>query len=393
MLGIVQIREFNTHAEISQSVDLPYFDSDTLYLNSLSDPSQNAIVVLGNLTLGDDELKSSQIRLNLKKSTSGEFEIIGKREARGRSTQKAQDLAEAINHELIIYGDEINFPYAFSIPKGKKWRAQDIEYTIKIPVGKTIQLDPKLARRVREADKNKDVENPWIHHGDKHFWTMEENGLVAKDYLKKHQDEREFGFIDYEDIQVEGMVKVNIKEGDYSIKINGKSQYTKKVDVAILGNLVSITTDMDYHTPRATVEITMPKLRSVDVEKTGEVNISGFAQSDMIIKSSSRYEVNALVNVDHMVVKQADRSILKIRGKGKTLKATVNDYGHLDTERFAVKTADVRLEHNGRANMAVSDTLRAYSNDHGHHHMRVDGNPVVLKDGEVIDLNEFVIDH
>ncbi len=393
VLGMSQVREFNREASFSETVELPEFNSDTIYLKSLADPSDDAIVILGELKLGDDELISNHIHVSLERSTTGEFELSQEIESRGSRNEVATQLARAINYQAVIDGNTISFPSAFSIPKGSKWRGQQVHLVLKVPDGKTVKMDHRTSKKVWHFDKNDEFEQPWVYGGE-HYWTMEKNGFMAHEYLKKNRDARDFDFTDYEDIQIEGMVEVDIKQGDtYSIEMFGKSKYTKQVEIVKVDKLLNITTDMNRRSSAVKIEITLPKLNSLDVEDTDDVRVTGFTQKEMLLKASGRNEVKAIVNVDQMTVKQNQYSKVGINGKGSLLKATLNDNVKLDTEGFAVKVADMKMERNARAEIAVSDTIRTYSNDHGHHHLRIDGEPVVLHDGEVADLSAINIDH
>ena len=393
VVGSSQVREFNREASFSEIVELPDFTSDTIYLESLSDPSDDAIVILGELKLGDDELISNHIHVSLERSNNGAFELSQKVESRGRRNEVATQLARAIDYQTTINNNTISFPSAFTIPKGSQWRGQQVHLTLKVPDGKTVKLDRRTSKKIWHFDKNNSVEQPWVYGGE-HYWTMEKEGFIAHDYLKKHRDDREFDFKDFEDIQVEGMVEVDIKQGDtYSIEMFGKSKYTKQVEIVKVDKLLNISTEMNRRSSPVKIEITMPKLASIDAKNTDDVRVTGFTQKEMSLKASGRNELKAIVNVDNMTVKQTKYSKVGINGKGNFLKANLADHVRLYSDGFAVKVADMKMESNARAEIAVSDTIRTYSNDHGHHHMRIDGEPVVLHNGEVADLGSINIDH
>ena len=98
----------------------------------------------------------------------------------------------------------------------------------------------------------------------------------------------------------------------------------------------------------------------------------------MTIRNESQNEIKAYVDVDNLQVKLNGRNELDIRGKGKKMKVYLDNRASLDAERFAVDIADIKADDRSRASVAVADTLRQRLD--GHSSVKVDGEPVILKE-------------
>ena len=67
-------------------------------------------------------------------------------------------------------------PY-FIIKEGAKWRAQEMEITVKVPEGKAIFLDKAM---VEIIDDIENVSNTWDGDMVGKFWEMKPEGLTMK---------------------------------------------------------------------------------------------------------------------------------------------------------------------------------------------------------------------
>ena len=76
---------------------------------------------------------------------------------------------------------------------------------------------------------------------------MKENGLVNTEFIRKSYRSEEFQYKDFENLQIEGEMKVTIQKGDvHQIELNGKPHYLDKVEFVQLDKTLSITSENKY---------------------------------------------------------------------------------------------------------------------------------------------------
>ena len=377
LVGSIQSRQFSRGNELTEAIDLSGLTSDTLVLSKQKNPYDDALFQFGDLTLADDFVVSDNVRINIEKSEDGLFELVQTKKARGQNGDAANRRAKAISYEVKIDGNQLIFPEVFPISKENKWRAQGVEFTLKIPTGKTVRFEDYVHYMVHHSGINRDVEHPWIKNED--HWVMEDNGLVNKDWLKKNKQNEEYDFKDFSQLQIDGNMKVMIEKGDqYKVAVTGKSNYLKRVEVVQLDKTLSISTDLKNPNSPIRLYLTMPNLQSLDTRGTDDVKIQGFSQAKMTIKNEGTCEIKAFVNVDSMNIYQEGRGQIDLRGKGKHLKADLDNRGKLDSERFDVNTAEVYAKEYSKASLAVSEAISIKRDDLSK--VSVDGEPKVTEE-------------
>ncbi len=377
---IGQIRNFNIRSEVTQQVDLPAFDSDTLFLSEIEDLNTNNLIMMGPLRLGDNELINDHIHYDIVQGNSDQYELSIVRRSNGRTRLQAENFAQAIEYNVQTSGNKLSFPASFSIPKGTKFRGQHIDVVLKVPVGKTVKFDRTIGYNLHRFRKNREVDHPHRNSTD-HYWTMEENGFVSKAFLKNSNHRKSFDdYANFSQLQLEGSMKVDIEQSDqFDIEVTGRPKYTNQLEVDQIDDILTMQLSADHVHAPVRVTIKMPKLSSLDIKKTDQVQVSGFTQEHMTLKSDSPNELRALVNVDSLTVRQDGRSDIDLRGKGTFLKASLKAYAKLDADRFAVNYAELNMCRSCEAALSVSDTLYRKGEQTIHaSQLRVDGEPGVV---------------
>ena len=93
------------------------------------------------------------------------------------------------------------------------------------------------------------------------------------------------------------------------------------------------------------------------MEKTDDVNISGFDGNKLDIINEGHHEVKAFVDVDSLYLNFSNNKS-DIRGKGKYLKVKLDEGARLDAEHYIANNAFVKAERAGKIKLEVVDTLR-----------------------------------
>lgn len=165
------VTKVNTPLDItSDTLEVSMFSKDYDTLFGIDDD---------HVKLTENEFVFDNIAVSIKRAEGSEFEFIQVNEARGISTQLAQELAENIEFDYRIEGSHLFLPAFLEVTKAEKFRVQEVNVTLLIPEGKFIRIHRDVARHQGEIQK-KDTENSvWASDGN--VWVMEDEGLVCVD--------------------------------------------------------------------------------------------------------------------------------------------------------------------------------------------------------------------
>lgn len=112
-------------------------------------------------------------RVYIGKSDTEFFELVIVKKSRGATSQLARASADRIViHYTLMESSLIINPY-FYLPKDEKWRAQDVEITINVPVGRQIFIDRSMESILGDEQEfcfcwpDEMVEKTWIMRGER----------------------------------------------------------------------------------------------------------------------------------------------------------------------------------------------------------------------------------
>jgi len=151
-------------------------ENDTLYLsmNDVDRVFDNAFDAKGfKVTPFEDNLIGIGMQLDVVKSKNDNFNLIKEATARGKNKHLAKEMTEGIGFEFTLEGDNLIFDDFFTIST-QKWRMQELDLTLELPVGMVVFLDPSLEDLLYDI---KNVHNMWDYDMLGHYWKMEKEGL------------------------------------------------------------------------------------------------------------------------------------------------------------------------------------------------------------------------
>jgi phage shock protein PspC (stress-responsive transcriptional regulator) len=151
-------------------------ESDTLYLsmNDVDRVFDNAFDAKGfKVTPFEDNLMGIGMQLDVVKSKNNDLKLIKQATARGKNKQIAKEMTEGVGFEFLLEDDNLIFDDFFTIST-QKWRMQELDLTLEIPVGMVIFLDHSLEDLIYDI---KNQENMWDYDMLGHYWKMEKEGL------------------------------------------------------------------------------------------------------------------------------------------------------------------------------------------------------------------------
>ena len=98
--------------------------------------------------LTDDTLKLSTVRFNIKASRDSLYHVVLKRYSFGKNEEVAMDRAEKIQYEVYSRDSVLDLANGYGIDKSSKFRGQQVEIELWIPVGKQIRFDESVNRKL-----------------------------------------------------------------------------------------------------------------------------------------------------------------------------------------------------------------------------------------------------
>lgn len=251
-VAVSTIKQFNESASVKESVLLQEV-GDTLVVkmeegvnNVRSLNFENADDVEdylnnnnGGYFFGEHDKNLSVIGfagLNVVESNNDKVELSITRTSRGESKKEAYDNAKAIDYNYRQNQNELVFDEIFSVMEGSKFRAQEVDVKLKLPIGKVIYFDKSVKSLLDDVDN---TTNTWDGDMISRRWKMTESGLECIDCENLENIKRRTKNSDKEEkvrehiiINGEG-IDVNGEETEIKIDENGIRIRTpeKKVEV------------------------------------------------------------------------------------------------------------------------------------------------------------------
>ena len=378
-VAMTSVKEFSSGSDVSQGVTSGFTNADTLYIDLEKSPSENVLIRFGDeLFLSGDQLISGSVNLNIEKSENGQFEILQNNFSRGRSMEESQQLGSSINYQYTVNGNRLTIPASFTIPKGTKWRGQQVNLTLRIPVGKWVKINSQhgdVYHTLRHVERDENYSFPY--YGEDYIWQMGPDGMIAPDFIREKQ--KDYSFEGFSKIRLEGPIKLNIRRGNlFTIKLENGKEYEDEINVSQSGSDLSISTNADPDRP-IVFTITMPTLEEVLAVNSDDVEIRDFDLEKLRIVNEGEAQIKAFVNVKHLDIELTGDNELDLRGEGNFLKVILTDDARMDAEHFNVKVADIEALNNSWIKVSATDTLR----------QQVENSEVISKRNPVVISNEL----
>lgn len=183
VVSVNQLGNFRkqTSQTITQKVDCT--QCKTLYLETTDDLYESLIekqISLDRMKIamvnGEEKLLGHP-RFTIEKSSTGEYLLLIKKISRGSSTEDAQKNVEQIEYNFSQLDSTLRFDPYYFLKDNAKWRQQEVTMSLKVPEGKSIYLNEKMAGIIFDIEN---TENMWDGDMVGKTWTMTANGLALK---------------------------------------------------------------------------------------------------------------------------------------------------------------------------------------------------------------------
>jgi phage shock protein PspC (stress-responsive transcriptional regulator)/heme/copper-type cytochrome/quinol oxidase subunit 2 len=137
----------------------------------------------------DDSLQLGNIKIEVSPSRDSNYYVTMVRKSFGNSYNKAMSLANRINYKVQSMDSILDLGSGFSVARNDKFRGQEVEVQIQVPVGKKIRFDETIVEkfstfdvRVNERRRN-NVSFRWDDHYYLGYRTNVDYTMTASDGL------------------------------------------------------------------------------------------------------------------------------------------------------------------------------------------------------------------
>lgn len=170
-------RQFSSEQTFIETISLPEITSDTFRLKALGQ-EHGMLKEADNFFIEDEYLYIDALSIDVVKSESNQLELYVKKESRGPSRKEAGRLAQNIEILYEASENELLFNELIKVPVSDKFRDQDVEISIGLPVGKSIFLTESSDWFIYDI---KNITNTYDGKMIGHHWIMKEEGLTCQD--------------------------------------------------------------------------------------------------------------------------------------------------------------------------------------------------------------------
>lgn len=156
--GIKTGKEFTSHEEVVETNIIPATVGDTLFINILPDMIFNRTsdhhFEFSDLTRVSDSViyYGEPVNLRFEPTNDKDYKLRVVKSSQGRNRDRASELSRHINYNYEIHNDSLFFDSYLSTPATDRYRAQEVDLIVYVPVGKFISFGEQSRRITWEAD-------------------------------------------------------------------------------------------------------------------------------------------------------------------------------------------------------------------------------------------------
>ena len=160
----------------------------------------------GLLSLDDDSIVLNNIRVRIAKSPDSLYRVNYVKFSNGSDENTALKNMEAIQYNATQQDSVLYLDRGFKLNKGSKFRNQGVTVTIFVPVGKKIEIDENVSRKLNHFSFNSgkndyDWDDEWNNEGYESWMSNQEYIMTpgGLERVKKHGDDSDDADRDDED--------------------------------------------------------------------------------------------------------------------------------------------------------------------------------------------------
>lgn len=354
IIGGRTAKSFNAADDVEMGIVPLHSTSDTLRLLQGENKYNNTWLSLGDeVWVCEQGLVVDEVRLKIERAKGKEFELLQTNSSRGSSVEEARNFAKNAKWNYTLNGNELVLDPFYMIEKGKQWRGQHIQLTLRIPEGKSIFISEELYHMIDDMEKSDEAPSLWDYPNQ--VWTMRADGL----YTEEPQGEESKEFRDFEQLTISGKIKTIVERGDeFSIRLAGAQSYLDDVTIDQDETQLTVSSELEETSSPITLYITMPRVSVIHADQTNDIKIVGFKQPNLEVSGNGRFEIKLDVEVESLSVNLESDCKMDLTGQIKQLQAQLEDHAFLDAQKATLSEAEILAEGYSKAKVATNVQLR-----------------------------------
>jgi phage shock protein PspC (stress-responsive transcriptional regulator) len=179
-----QASNFSQRDTVSSGKPLSCPTCNTLYLElgnvagTMDDEKNVRFDDFSLVSVNGEKEMAGNPRLQIEPTDAAEFSVIIRKHARGRNAAEVRGNLDRIEYTVNSKDSTLVLDPYFTIGKPSKWRNQEVQVTLKVPVGKSVHLGENLDRLHFAFDN---INNVWNKDMTGKTWAMTPEGLSLKE--------------------------------------------------------------------------------------------------------------------------------------------------------------------------------------------------------------------
>jgi len=302
--------------------------------------------------------------------------------ASGKNILNARDMARK-NEAGYIYTDNIltltNSDY---FQKTKLFRRQKVVFNIQIPNGKSFTFDKSVQKEEINtivnghnisyyANESNKYENPLVFLRNDLFCPTCPDSIPVG-------SSRALNFSNFERVEVEGYIDVEIKRGtEFRVEKTGSSNIIRHLEINQYGSVLNIDME-DGHFNLKTkprVIITMPELKSLKLSGASECKLGNFAGESFNFECNGASRATMSVDYSEIQVNMSGAGNLEISGSSKNLNSYLSGASNINAQKLVMETAIIDISGASEIILGTSKSIQGEAS--GASKVEYLGNPII----------------
>lgn len=380
ILGMVD--SFKTGSDFATTKSYTPTSNMVTLLQSTPNYDHNLInLEFGDITLGEEAIHFDHMHINIFKSDDENIHITKNVTSRGKTETVAVQNAQDIQHYIAYQDDQLIVDSEISLAKGSKWRAQQLNVDIYLPIGMQLQMDRKSKHKLRSIAFDPNVNHP--RHSDWHneIWIMTDKGLIVERMANPNNGGKTDNLSGYHSLQVDGYFDLNIVQGKtWDYKVTGNAIDVSNIEKDQQSGFLFLKSGRQSTNTPLTITLTMPQLNNINIDQCNLVSVSGFEQASMTLTNAGSGDMALDLKVDSLIMNLKNSSATTLSGIGNYLELKLDKYASIDAEKYFSKSTKLDLGNYRNSKIRVSDTLFQNTNTSNPDRLKIYGNPVISND-------------
>ncbi len=364
LIGVsaVTIKDYSKSHSFSTINDYN-IDSKEIHIMMPEENSEHSFGIhLGSFFVdNDDKWSIKDVKFKVEKSNDRMVHIEKKVSSKGSDNTNATENSTFITNDIKVEGNSISISKFMEIPKGKKFRNQEIEYTIYIPEGKTVILDNNVKESMRASE---------LFPYDKIYsdiddlkWEITANGATSSQWEDEFHHNVEVKTGAYSKIIIESAFDVNIIKAEKSkVSFSGKKEAIEKIVQKNLDGTLTINIADDADVSDVVINIETPDVELIHLDGVKSAKIEGFSQKSLKLisqgnQSHERTNITFYGNVKDLDISLDGIQTLTMIGSGDNMDLQIRNGATIKADKYIVKKAKWTGDNSGNSNLHVTDEL------------------------------------